>query len=70
MTDRVDFIKGKLDEIVSTAGAHLEYMGGGRWFLAFYHEDGTSTALWFSSKDLREPFWETRSALSVAKEPR
>ncbi len=64
MADRVDFIKGKLDEIVSTRGAHLEYLGDGGWFLIFYHADGTETALWFESKDLRKPNWETRPALS------
>ena len=61
MIDRVDFEpNGKLDEIVSTAGAHLEHMGSGQWFLSFQHADGTETALWFTSKDLRKPHWETR----------
>lgn len=63
MKDRVDFTdKGTLDEVVCSAGAHLESMGGNRWFLEFQHEDGTSTALWFASKDLRKPFWETRKS--------
>lgn len=58
--DRVDFIKGKLDEIVSARGAHLEYLGDKNWYLSFQHADGTETALWFTSKDLRVPMWETR----------
>lgn len=69
MQDRVDFENGTLDEIVSTKGAHLESMGGNDWFLAFYHEDGTSTALWFSSKDLRKPHWETRPARAPIHTP-
>lgn len=61
MTDRVDFDdNGTLDEIVSTAGAHLENMGGGNWFLIFYHADGTETAVWFSSRSLKKPHWEKR----------
>ena len=64
MIDRREFVKGKLDEIVSTRGAHLEYMGDSRWFLSFLHEDGTETALWFSSRDLRNPSWEIRAAVS------
>ena len=62
--DRVDFTDGKLDEIVSSRGAHLERLGKNRWFLIFYHADGSETALWFSSRDLRKPFWETRPAKS------
>lgn len=58
--DRVDFVDGRLDEIVSARGAHLEHMDKNRWFLIFYHADGTETAIWFSSKDLKKPFWETR----------
>ena len=61
MSDRVDFTeKGTLDEIVSSRGAHLECMGGSRWFLSFQHADGTETAVWFSSRELRKPFWEKR----------
>ena len=62
--DRVDFINGKLDEVVSSRGAHLERIDHSRWFLIFYHADGTETAMWFSSRDLRKPFWETRPAKS------
>jgi hypothetical protein len=60
MEDRVTFEDGHLDEVVSSRGAHLERMSGNRWFLIFYHEDGTETAIWFDSKNLRKPFWETR----------
>ncbi|MDR7032448.1 hypothetical protein [Mesorhizobium sp. BE184] len=60
--DRVEWKNGRLDEIVSTRGAHLEHMDGNKWFLSFQHEDGTETALWFSSKDLWKPFHETRPA--------
>jgi hypothetical protein len=59
--DRVTFNdEGTLDEVCSTRGAHLEYLGNNRWFLAFYHGDGTDSAFWFGSKDLKKPFWETR----------
>jgi len=68
MKDRVEFVSGKLDEIVCSGGAHLEYMGGDRWFLEFVHADGTSTALWFGSRSLRKPFWETREAGRAALE--
>lgn len=66
MTDRRDFINGKLDEIVSTKGAHLEHMGRSRWFLSFRHEDGTETAIWFSSRDLRTPSFEIRTPASLS----
>lgn len=63
MEDRVTFTdKGRLDEVCSSRGAHLEHMDGKRWFLTFYHEDGTESAFWFESKDLKQPFWETRPA--------
>lgn len=51
---------GTLDEVYSARGAHLEHLGGKNWFLIFYHEDGTESAFWFSSKDLKKPFWEKR----------
>lgn len=59
--DRVTFTpKGRLDEVCCTKGAHLEHMEGDRWFILFAHADGTETAIWFTSKDLKKPFWETR----------
>jgi len=58
--DRVDFVKGDLDEVVSSRGAHLEHLGKGHWFLSFQHEDGIESAFWFDSKSLRKPFWEKR----------
>lgn len=64
--DRVTFTpKGRLDEVCCTKGAHLEHMGGGRWYLSFEHADGTSSAFWFGSKDLMKPFWETRTAATA-----
>jgi hypothetical protein len=63
--DRVTFVDGKLDEVVGSRGAHLECMGGKRWFLLIEHDDGTESAFWFSSKDLKKPFWETRSPRPV-----
>jgi len=60
MADRVDFVDGRLDEVVASKGAHLERMDDNRWFILFEHEDGSETAIWFSSKDLEKPFWETR----------
>lgn len=69
MGDRVDFDDhGELDEIVSASGAHLERMDKNRWFLEFMHEDGTSTAIWFSSKDLRQQLIETPRARSAGIE--
>lgn len=69
MVDRVDFTeKGTLDEIVATNGAHLEHMGGANWFLEFQHADGTSTALWFTSRSLLKPFMEKRSRSALSKE--
>jgi len=61
--NRVQFNEnGTLDEVCSTRGAHLEHMHGSHWFLSFQHPDGTSSAFWFTSKDLKRPFWETREA--------
>lgn len=61
MEDRVTFTeKGRLDEVVASRGAHLEHMGGNSWFLSLLHADGTETAIWFDSKDLKKPFWEKR----------
>jgi hypothetical protein len=60
MHDRVDFQDGCLDEVVAVRGAHLERIGANRWFLSFMHADGTETSIWFSSKDLKKPFMETR----------
>lgn len=57
-----------LDEVCSTRGAHLEHMGGGHWFLIFHHADGTETAIWFKSKDLRKPYWETREPRKLEQE--
>jgi hypothetical protein len=63
--DRVEFVKDKLDEIYGSRGAHLEYMGDNQWFLLFTHEDGTQTALWFKSRDLRKPSFEIRTTIDL-----
>jgi hypothetical protein len=57
--DRVTFVDGCLDEICG-GFAHLEHMGGKDWFLLIGHDDGTETAVWFRSKDLRRPSYERR----------
>lgn len=59
--DRVTFPGGKLDEICGSRYAHLEHMGGGSWFLIIGHDDGSDTAVWFRSKDLRKPSYERRA---------
>ena len=41
---------GNLDEIVVEGAAHLERMGGNRWFLSMERADGTSFAIWFTGK--------------------
>ena len=62
--DRVTLTdKGKLDEIVATKGAHLERLGKHSWFISFDHADGSSTTVWFESKDLVSPMIETRATL-------
>lgn len=58
--DRVTFDGGMLDEVYGSRGAHLEHLDGNRWFLLIAHDDGTETAIWFSSRDLRKPFYERR----------
>jgi hypothetical protein len=70
MSDRVDFNEdGTLDEVCSAKGAHLEHLGGKRWFLTFQHADGTSSAFWFKSKGLKQPFYEKREPSSAALSP-
>lgn len=61
MTDRVTFDESsELDEVVGTAGGHLENLGDNRWFLIFDHADGSQSAFWFTSRELCKPFWEKR----------
>lgn len=64
--DRVTFEEGRLDEVFGSRHAHLECMGKNRWFLLIGHDDGSETAIWFSSKDLRRPFCERRPPRSTA----
>jgi hypothetical protein len=66
--DRVTFPGGKLDEICGSQFAHLEHMGGSSWFLLVGHDDGTETAVWFRSKDLRQPSYERRPPRKAASE--
>ena len=51
-----DFIgyphSGELDEIFGVGHTHLERLSNNTWFLLIGHEDGSETALWFTSKDL------------------
>lgn len=42
--------KGKLDEIVTDAGVHLEHLGGKNWFLGAMRSDGTEVRVWFTGK--------------------
>jgi hypothetical protein len=42
--------KGKLDEVVTNGGAHLERMGKRSWFLNCIREDGSSFAVWIDGK--------------------
>lgn len=42
--------KGRLDEVVTDAGMHLEHLGGKRWFLSGQRADGSSIAIWFKGK--------------------
>lgn len=64
--DRVTWVKNssyemkRLDEIVATKGAHLESLGGDRWFISFVHGDGSVTKIWFRSRSLNKPLIEER----------
>jgi hypothetical protein len=42
--------KGKLDEVVTDGGAHLEWLGGNRYFLECVRKDGSGYAIWFTGK--------------------
>lgn len=57
--ERVTFPDGKLDEIVGNGGAHLERMGGKRWFLRISMASGWDACVWFTGKvdmiEYREP---------------
>ncbi|MEM9421956.1 MAG: hypothetical protein AAF986_05580 [Pseudomonadota bacterium] len=51
MKNRVDFkANGKLDEVVTNGGAHLEHLDRNRWFLNCVRSDGSSFAVWISGK--------------------
>jgi hypothetical protein len=50
---------GSLDEVCVDGGAHLEHMGGTRWFLIMQRADGSEFCIWFKGKitmtEEREP---------------
>lgn len=51
MTNRITYgTDGKLDEVVTDGGAHLEYLGKRRWFLTCTRADGSSFNIWFTGK--------------------
>lgn len=50
MIERTSYVEGKLDEVVTCGGAHLERMGGKRWFLSMVREDGSEICLWVSGE--------------------
>ena len=51
MINRIEYDDwGKLDEVVTDGGAHLEHMVANRWFLNCVRKDGTSFAVWFTGK--------------------
>jgi hypothetical protein len=49
MTDRINLLNGRLEEIVCSGPAHLEHLGTGSWFLSMIHADGTETCIWFKT---------------------
>jgi len=42
--------RGKLDEVVTDGGAHLERLGKDDWFLAMYRADGSAYCVWIEGK--------------------
>jgi hypothetical protein len=49
MENRVEYdANGKLDEVVTDGGAHLERLHKNRWFLNCIRADGSSFAIWFT----------------------
>ena len=60
MNNRIEYDHtGRLDEVVTDGGAHLEYLGRGEWFLSCQRADGSSFCVWFTGKitmsEEREP---------------
>lgn len=48
MSNRVTYDdKGRLDEVVTDAGAHLERLSRDTWFLSMERSDGSSFCVWF-----------------------
>ena len=51
MDNRVEYDdKGRLDEVCTDGGAHLERMDKNRWFLSCSRADGSSFAIWIHWK--------------------
>jgi len=63
MNDMINRIEhdanGKLDEVVTDGGCHLEHIFANRWFLNCVRKDGSEFAVWFTGKitstEEREP---------------
>lgn len=66
--DRVMFEGNELEEVFGSGYAHLERTAKNRWCLIVGHNDGSQTAIWFKSKDLRDPFWERRPSPAIQNE--
>jgi len=56
--------KGRIDEVVSNGGGHLERLGKNDWFLNLVNADGSSVAVWIAGKVI---MFETRDV--IAKDP-
>lgn len=68
VVDRVDYDdKDRLDEIVGCGVTHLERLSKNSWFLSIGHADGSSTALWFTSKKFPD-LMETHAARPLPEE--
>lgn len=51
MRNRIEYQpNGKLDEVVTDGGAHLERMAKNRWFLECARSDGSSFSVWFTGE--------------------
>ena len=62
MTERIERNDdGTLDEIVCNGSAHLEYMGGNRWFLSMVFADGSEHCVWVKGKITLEESREPRT---------
>jgi hypothetical protein len=63
MTPRIELDrKGRIDEVVSDGGGHLERLGKNDWFLNLVNADGSSVAVWISGK---VTMFEKRDATAI-----